>query len=314
MMYSLRAWRDVSKTAGRSRVVIVDASMGSTLLSLTIDDLPWHVPVSRDRLRRNLDVLSSALVDAGVAATGFVNGGRRHLAETRLWLEAGFGLGNHTYSHVALSQTSSDAFVEDIVRNERVVLDTLGYDLRGGWFRYPYLDHGEHAAKRAAVTRFLQLHRYTLAPVSINTCDYAFAGHEGSSEPSKYLIELYLDHVLECVQYFTRLSQRLYVHQLSLVLLIHANELNACCIGPLVGRLREEGCKFVELVDALSDPVYRAFATAPPAPSTASRGDFLGDVARLRGVSVEPDPSRIELCEAWAPEECSASEASDRGS
>lgn len=276
----------------------MSSSTGRTRLALTIDDLPWHEPVSRDRLRSELHVLSSALVAAGIPATGFVNGGRSHLAEMQVWLDAGLGLGNHTYSHIGLSNTSSDAFVEDIARNERIVLDTLGHDLRGGWFRYPYLDHGD-PAKRAAVARYLKANRYTLAPVSLNTCDYAFAKHEGASQPSKWFGERYLEHVLDCVQHFARLSRHLYEHNLPLILLLHANELNARCIFRLATRLHEEGCEFVALTDALSDPVYRAFATTPPATTSPdSRGDFLGDVARSRGVSVEPDPSRAELFEA----------------
>ena len=46
--------------------------------------------------------------------------------------------------------------------------------LRGGYFRYPYLDHGHTQAKVDAMVRFLAAGRYKLAPVSLDTVDYKF--------------------------------------------------------------------------------------------------------------------------------------------
>jgi peptidoglycan/xylan/chitin deacetylase (PgdA/CDA1 family) len=275
--------------------------MAEALVALTIDDLPWHAPVSYDRQRRGLASLVHRLVAAEARATGFVNGGRRHLAEARLWLDAGFPLGNHTYSHVALSRCSPEAFIDDIARNERVVLETLGYDLRAGWFRYPYLDHAGHARKRAAVTQFLREHQYTHAPVSINTADYAFARQAAGVGLTRAFVEAYLAHVLDCAGYFRRLGEALYGRDIPHVLLLHANELNACCIDELVHRLRTEGYQFVDLSVALADPVYRPFGAAPPVGRAGSRGDFLGDIARARGVATDPDPSCVR---ATRPSTC----------
>jgi len=275
--------------------------MAETRVALTIDDLPWHAPVPRGELRRNLALLSGSLADAGVPATGFVNGGRAHLAETRVWLEAGLPLGNHTYSHVALSDTPADSFVADILHNERTVLDVLGHQLQGGWFRYPHLDHGTDDRKKYTVAEALRMHGYTLAPVSINTCDYAFACHEGFRQPSARLLDLYCNHVLDCVRHFTRLGRRLHDRDVPHVLLLHANALNAQHISELLVRLLDLGCEFIPLTEALADPVYRPFDLVPPESGEGSRGDIFGDVATSVGLLTDSDPSRVEwFHEHWA--------------
>ena len=86
---------------------------------------------------------------------GFVNG--VHLAQEpdsapvlALWRQAGFPLGNHTWSHINLNQHTVEEYGTEVLRNEPLLGETMrGEDWH--WFRYPYLAEGDTPEKRAAI-------------------------------------------------------------------------------------------------------------------------------------------------------------------
>jgi peptidoglycan/xylan/chitin deacetylase (PgdA/CDA1 family) len=271
-------------------------------IALTIDDLPWHSRIPHDQAGVRLSALAHALRNAEVPVTGFVVGGRDGLVSTRTWLEQGFELGNHTYSHKGLSTVSHSEFIADIERNERAVLDVLGHDLRGGWFRYPYLDRGEHRSKRQGVAQTLGDMGNIPAHVSINTRDYAFAREFKGSVLNSRLTNMYIRHVHECLVHFVHLGRRLFHRDIPHVLLLHANELNTACIGPLIAFLRDQGCCFIPLGNALRDPAYQAFDEATVAPQVGSLGDMLGDLALSKKIFPGPDPASLDsFRRSWQP-------------
>ena len=91
------------------------------------------------------------------------------------WLDQGFELGNHTYSHPSLNKVGLAAFSEDLLRGEtitRLLLEPLGQKLR--WFRHPFLDAGATAEDKAGLEQLLAARGYRIAPVTVDAWDWYF--------------------------------------------------------------------------------------------------------------------------------------------
>src|SRR5262252_6169647 len=121
-------------------------------VAITIDDGP-AVNELKDlgNFQRIARGLLNSLVAEKAPATIFINerqlnvqgqrdGRAAVLAE---WLDAGFDLANHTYSHPSANRVPVWQFLDDLVRGETIMRSLL--EERGRklvWFRYPYLDSG----------------------------------------------------------------------------------------------------------------------------------------------------------------------------
>ena len=115
-------------------------------------------------------------------ATGFVIGkhvealangsGRRSSAD---WTRRGYPLGNHTYSHIDLTDRTVEAFEDDVIANETVLAPVWANAGGGGrYFRFPYNHAGDTAAKHDAVSSFLAARGYQMATCTIDTSDFVF--------------------------------------------------------------------------------------------------------------------------------------------
>ncbi len=145
-------------------------------IALTFDDLPSHsaLPPGTTRVAVAEQIIA-ALKDAKTPPVyGFVNGIRLEddpasAPVLKLWRDAGFPLGNHTWSHMNLNQNSEADWEADTLKNE-AVLAPLGGDWH--WLRYPYLAEGETPAKHDAARAFLAAHGYRIASVTMSFDDY----------------------------------------------------------------------------------------------------------------------------------------------
>ena len=103
-----------------------DAQEPVRRVAVTIDDLPT-VNIVGDTENARHEVtrrLLASLGSRGIPAIGFVNESKLYdtgvLVPERLdllreWLEAGFELGNHSYSHPDLHRVSAEEFKHDII-------------------------------------------------------------------------------------------------------------------------------------------------------------------------------------------------------
>src|SRR5687767_7620212 len=122
-------------------------------VAITIDDGPV---VGANRDLAAFQRISAGLIDSFAAekvpVTIFINerqlnvhGQRDARAEVLVqWLDAGFDLANHTYSHPSLNRTPLRDFQDDVIRGEvitRSLLQARGRKLV--WLRYPFLHSGE---------------------------------------------------------------------------------------------------------------------------------------------------------------------------
>jgi peptidoglycan-N-acetylglucosamine deacetylase len=237
-------------------------------VAFTFDDLPAHGPLPPGEFRPEPIrlILKTLKAEKMPPVYGFVNGFRtaQYPYQARLlreWISSGNPLGNHTWSHPALDQTSSKKYIENIAENEPLLRKV---DPKGDWhwFRYPYLEEGNTLEKRVAVRDYLVAHHYKVAEVTIDFEDYLWnepyarcmAKHDDAAVAA--LETSYLGTADEFIGVFRTLSQKLYGHDIPYVLLLHVGAFDAHMLPRLIALFREKGFEFVRLPQAEANPAY----------------------------------------------------------
>lgn len=161
-------------------VLALAAAAAAQEVALTFDDLPAHGPLPPGMTR--LDIAKSIIATLKAANApqvyGFLNAVKlEQVLEDRAvleeWRAAGFMLGNHTYTHMSLTDNTAEAFEKDIAANEPVLRSLMGNE-DWHWFRYPFLWEGETLEKRNTVRAYLKDHGYRIAQVTLDFEDYAW--------------------------------------------------------------------------------------------------------------------------------------------
>lgn len=272
------------------------------VIAITVDDLPIVAGSVASDWTSVTDRLLATLRRYEAPAVGFVNEGKLYtsgrLDSTRVallekWLAAGYELGNHTFAHRSAHTTPLDQYLDGIARGEVVIrpLDQrAGRPLR--YFRHPFLQAGRSLPYRRAVERFLAARGYTIAPVTVDNQEWVYARayvvareREDTALTSRIVAD-YLRHIDSAVAYSARLSRTLFGREIPLVLLLHANELNADHLDTVLNRLRSNGYRFATLESVLEDSAYRS-ADTYVGPSGMS---WLIRWAITRGVKIPSEP------------------------
>jgi peptidoglycan/xylan/chitin deacetylase (PgdA/CDA1 family) len=248
-------------------------------IAVTIDDLPWARldSIAPPDLQARHERLIAALKRADVPVVGFVNENKlevdgrvsaQRLAMLDDWLDAGYELGNHTYSHADLHEVGIEAYRQEILDGERQLRPLLASrGLVPRWFRHPYLRAGRTAADKAAVATFLSERGYRIAPVTVDNGEWVWAfayanvmnTRPDTPDRAALLSRLrlgYVPYMLNKLDYYEAQSQQLLGYALPQVWLMHANELNADAYVELIAATRRRGYRFITLDEALQDPAY----------------------------------------------------------
>jgi peptidoglycan/xylan/chitin deacetylase (PgdA/CDA1 family) len=249
-------------------------------VAVTFDDLPaTPAGVVTDDVA-SLEELTRKLLTAvrkySIPAVGFVNEGKLfvqgagprdvdgRIGLLRMWLDAELELGNHTYSHRDLNTMPLEQFEADVLQGEvvtRRLLKEKGQTLR--YFRHPFLRVGSDLQKRRAFEAFLSSHGYTVAPVTVDSDEFVYAAayaralRGGNAAAATKIADDYLRYMDEVFSFFEAVSQRVTGREITQILLLHVNTLNADRFDALAGALRRRGYRFVSVAQALEDPVYR---------------------------------------------------------
>lgn len=273
------AWKRVAMLLLACFAGALHAAEPDRRIAVTIDDLPWArvdqiVPAD---LQARHQRLMAQLRMAGVPVVGFVNENKlevdgkvdpARLAMLGDWLDAGYELGNHTYSHADINAVGVAAFEQEILDGERQLRPLLA--ARGQaprWFRHPYLRAGATAEDQARVAAFLHDHGYRIAPVTVDNSEWVWAfayanvmaSARDAAEREAWLERLrlgYVPYMLRKLDYYEAQSTQLLGYALPQVWLMHANELNADTFEALVQATRRRGYRFITLEEALRDPAY----------------------------------------------------------
>jgi peptidoglycan/xylan/chitin deacetylase (PgdA/CDA1 family) len=242
-------------------------------VAVTIDDLPAGMA---DRLpAADITAMTTRLLttlrDQKIPVVGFVNERKlykpgeadQRIKILNMWLDFGFELGNHTFSHASLNQIELKDWEDDVVQGEsvtRILLTEHKMKLR--YFRHPYLDTGRDLLTRRKAEEFLTQRGYRIAPVTLDGWDWMFAGvyedakKRNDADLQQKLAKEYLSYHDAVFAYTEQLSARIVGYEPRQILLLHASNLEADHIGELLDVLRKRGYRFITLADALSDPAY----------------------------------------------------------
>jgi peptidoglycan/xylan/chitin deacetylase (PgdA/CDA1 family) len=253
--------------------VTAQAAKPDRQVAITIDDLPAGMA---DRLpAAEITALTAKLLgtlrDQKIPVVGFVN--ERKLYKTgevderikalQMWLDYGFELGNHTFSHASLNQVGLKAWEDDVIQGESVTRMLLAQrKMKLRYFRHPYLDTGRDLLTRRQAEAFLVERGYRIAPITLDGWDWMFAGlYEDAKKRNdtafqQQIVKEYLAHHDAAIAYTEQLSVKVVGYEPKQILLLHASNLEADHIGELLDLLRKRGYRFITLEDALSDQAY----------------------------------------------------------
>lgn len=242
-------------------------------VAITIDDGPV---VGELTDLANFERISAGLLGAlaaeQVPATIFVNErqlnvpGQRdaRVAVLDRWLDAGFDLGNHTYSHPSLNSVPLRQFADDVIKGEVITRSLMEQRSRKlVWFRYPYLHSGTTAETHQAIVTFLEERDYRVAPVTVDYADYTFAGayrhqlRSGAPDVAGRIKEAYLAQIDAGFAYAEQAALELFGREIPQILLIHCNELNSISLRESIARMRARGYRFITLEEAMKDAAYQ---------------------------------------------------------
>jgi len=242
-------------------------------VAITIDDLPGGM--ANNLPAADVTALTTKLLttlrDQKIPAVGFVN--EKRLYKTgevderikclQMWLDYGFELGNHTFSHSSLNQVGLRAWEDDVVQGETVTRMLLAQKkMKLRYFRHPFLDTGRDLLTRQQAEAFLIDRGYRIAPVTLDGWDWMFAGlYEDAKKRNdaplqEKIVKEYLAHHDAEFAYSEQLSAKIVGYEPRQILLLHASNLEADHIGELLELLRKRGYRFITLEDALGDSAY----------------------------------------------------------
>lgn len=180
----------------------------------------------------------------------------------KIWTDAGFPLGNHTYSHMDITPNSISAFEEDVARDEGILEGFMG-GRDWHWFRYPYLNEGDTLEKRRAVRKYLSEHGYKVAQVTIDFQDYAWNDPyarcmtKGDLQSVEWMKSSYLKMGIEYVSLAQKMAVMLFGRDIRHVLLLHIGAFDALMLPALLDELQKQGYEFISLEQAEADPAYQ---------------------------------------------------------
>ena len=135
-------------------------------VAFTIDDLPAGAAerMTGAEITDMTARLVATLKQQGISAVGFVNEKKLYkwgevderIKALQMWLDAGFELGNHTYSHMSLNQHPLRDWEDEVVQGEPVIRLLLAqHNMKLRYFRHPFLQTGRDLQTRRDAEAFL---------------------------------------------------------------------------------------------------------------------------------------------------------------
>jgi len=242
-------------------------------VAITNDDLPAAAANSMTSAAI-LDMttkLLNTLRDQKIPVVGFVNERKLFKAgevddrikALRMWVDDGFELGNHTYTHASLNKVGLKAWEDEVVQGENVTRILLAeHNMKLRYFRHPFLHTGRDLQTRRQADAFLVERGYTIAPITLDAWDWMYAPvyddakKRGDTALQAELVHSYLSQTDAVLAYSEQLSKQIVGYEPKQILLIHANQLEADHIGEVLDVFRKRGYKFITLDDALGDQAY----------------------------------------------------------
>jgi peptidoglycan/xylan/chitin deacetylase (PgdA/CDA1 family) len=181
----------------------------------------------------------------------------------RTWEGAGSLIGNHGHRHLDLTRVSLADYIADLSRADSLIGQASAGYRHHRIFRHPFLHTGADHAAADGLARWLEQHRYTVAPVTIDNNEWVYAraysvalGRNDSARIAR-ILPAYLDHIDQAFAFAESMSVRVVGEEIPQILLLHANELNRDHLTQVLRLIARRGYQFIPLEEALAHPAYR---------------------------------------------------------
>lgn len=271
------------------------------VVALTFDDVPaaggLHVNETRVGIVNRL--INELHADHLKGIYGFVNAtdisDDPDLQQAlHLWLAAGMNIGNHTFDHPALDDTTAEAYIHNIALDEPTLRQ---YDPTGDWhwFRYPYLEEGNSLEKREEVRGWLLKNGYRIAQVTLNFQDddwddpygRCLAKHDQAG--IAWLKQSYMENAAEFIRVGREEQIIAFGHEVPNVLLLHETDFTTLMLPDLMKLLRSQGFRFAPIAKIERDPVY-SLDPREPNPGGGTITNQVLDARHLPYPAFRPEP------------------------
>ncbi len=203
----------------------------------------------------------------------------------KVWIDAGMELGNHTWSHPALSAVTADEYIHEIAMDEPALEQYAG-KRDWHWFRYPYLEEGDTVEKHEAVREWLRDHGYRVAEVTLNFNDddwgdpYLRCMEKHDEAGIAWLKQSYMENAKEFIRLGREQQRVAFGHEIPSVLLLHATEFTTLMTPSLIEMLKQEGFRFSTVPKVERDKAYKI----DPAVGLKDGGEFADEVLEARHI------------------------------
>ncbi len=276
-------------------------------IAFTWDDLPAHsaLPQGETRVEIGRKLISAMQAEHLPPVYGFVNGiaiDREPDSAPMLknWRDAGFPLGNHTWSHMNLNTMDLVDWEADLVKNEPI-LDKYAEGADWHWLRYPFLAEGDTPQKRTEARKFLAARGYRIATVTMSFGDYmwnepyARCVANNDTAAITQLESSYLQAASADTDFRRAMAKTLFGHDIPYVLLMHVGAFDARMLPRLLKLYREKGFTFVSLEDAENDPFYASSIdpSLPEEPDTLEGAMTARHLPLPNRPKLDPDPDTL---------------------
>ncbi|MCC9138830.1 polysaccharide deacetylase family protein [Pontibacter silvestris] len=249
------------------------SSYSQKQIAITFDDLPAALP--RVSLKHTVELnkkLLSSLKKQEVPAIGFVNESMvdvygeadERTDILRLWVNQGFELGNHTYTHKDYNSTNFNKFKEEIIKGgvlTNKVLSEKHQEIK--YFRPPFLTTGATEEAKERLEHLLTEKKYIMALATVESSDFVFnliylkAKLQNDTAKMNVITDKYIEFTSKRLDYYEDLAEKVVGAPIPQIYLCHLNDLNADNINKLLLLFKKRGYSFISLDEALSHPVYQ---------------------------------------------------------
>lgn len=265
-------------------------------VAITIDDGPnaGNTPrmSAQERNQAMLDALAKHRVQAALFVTaGYGANTPQGLPLLQAWSKAGHAIGNHTVTHPDLEKVPLAEYQRQVMECDRLISTQPGYQK---WLRFTYLREGNTPEKIHGMRKFLRDHGYRNAQVSLDTSDWRLNGKleevlkNDPNADTSAIRTAYLAHIKQRALAYRELSQQLQGRDISQVLLLHHNLLNAMWLDDVLTQFKEMGWKIITPAEAFADPVYKL----EPVRKAAGQSLLLS-LGRTLGLGLTPGGERL---------------------
>ncbi|WP_431479119.1 polysaccharide deacetylase family protein [Massilia eburnea] len=265
-------------------------------VAITIDDGPNtdNTPrmSAKERNQALLDALAKHRVQAALFVTsGFGANTQQGLPLLRAWSKAGHAIGNHTVTHPDLEKVPLADYQRQVMECDRLISTQPGYQK---WLRFTYLREGNTPEKIDGMRKFLREHDYRNAHVSLDTSDWRLnekLEQVLKKDPNADVSAIrtaYLAHIKQRALAYRELSQQLQGRDISQVMLLHHNLINALWLDDALTQFEQMGWKIISPAQAFADPVYKL----EPVRKAAGQSLLLS-LGRTLGLGLMPGGERL---------------------